>query len=80
MVQTEAEKKKSIKISSWKSMGLLDDYDKIYKRYVHTSRCNVCKTKFDYNWKCMNFDHETGLFRYILCNNCNVHDNWKKRL
>ena len=71
------EGKKSRKISHWKDRGLIGDYNQIYERYVNTHKCDVCNFVFDEsNWKCMDHDHETGLFRQILCNYCNIRDNW----
>ena len=72
--------KKSKTISDWKRLGLVhDNYSELYDRYLDTNECDVCKYVFDKsNWRCMDHDHETGLFRQILCNKCNSHDNWKK--
>jgi hypothetical protein len=71
--------KKSRTISSWKYLGLIGDYDQIYERYINTSNCNVCNYQFDEsNWRCMDHNHETGIFRQILCHKCNVMDSWKR--
>lgn len=71
--------KKHRTIGIWKYNGLIGDYDQIYERYVNTHKCDVClkdfKDSFD---RCMDHDHETGLFRQILCRSCNNHDGWKK--
>jgi hypothetical protein len=74
--------KKSKTIKNWKRIGLVhDNYEELYDRYLDTEECSVCKYIFDKtNWRCMDHDHNTGLFRQILCNKCNVHDNWKKLL
>jgi len=72
--------KKSTTISSWKKYGLIhDNYEELYDKYLDTTECDVCKYVFDKtNWRCMDHDHETNLFRQFLCFKCNVNDNWKK--
>jgi len=72
--------KKIIMISQWKSRGLIhDNYEELYDRYLQATGCDVCKYVFDEtNWRCMDHDHTTGLFRQFLCHRCNVYDNWKK--
>jgi hypothetical protein len=71
--------KKINRISNWKERGLIcDNFDELYNKYLETTECAVCKYEFDEtNWRCMDHDHDTGLFRQFLCNKCNVHDNWK---
>ncbi len=70
--------KKNGKIRSWKSIGLLDEYEIIYDRYINTNNCDFCDvllTVDRYNkktTKCMDHCHITGLFRNILCNSCNA--------
>ena len=71
--------KKSKRISTWKRLGLkCDDYDAIYDRYINTTNCDDCKCILTidryntYTTKCMDHDHETGFFRNILCNLCNI--------
>jgi hypothetical protein len=63
--------KKSYTISNWKRIGLIGDYEHIYERYINTHNCNVCNYQFDErNWRCMDHNHETGIFRQILCSGC----------
>lgn len=66
--------KKYTRITKWKSKGLIcDDYDAIYERWLKSEKCE--KKGCEYtpkNKKCMDHDHETGLFRNILCNRCNT--------
>ncbi len=72
--------KKTYKIGKWKHRGLIhDNYNELYDNYLNTNKCDVCKYVFDKsNWRCLDHDHDTGLFRQILCHKCNIYDNWKK--
>ncbi len=71
--------KKTHTISNWKTRGVVGDFDELYNTYLSTDKCDVCKCMFEgTNIKCLDHDHETGLFRAVLCKRCNVRDNWKK--
>jgi len=63
-------------IYNWKKRGLIyDDYDALYEAYIKTADCQHCQTEFTKNNKrCLDHDHETGLFRKIVCNRCNNQD------
>lgn len=75
---------KSRRISMWKTNGLKsNNYEEIYERYLNTEICDICNIKLctkgestNNNFKCMDHDHSTGLFRNIICNNCN-NERWK---
>ena len=73
---------KTFTISSWKRFGLVhEDLDALYETYLQTESCNVCKKVFgDTFERCLDHDHTTGLFRQVLCRNCNNMDNWKKKI
>ena len=78
--QTE-EGDRATRISSWKTiLGVKhDNFNELYEHYINTHSCDVCHYVFDeHNRRCLDHDHETGLFRQILCNRCNIMDNWKK--
>ena len=67
-------------IYNWKKRGLIyDDYNALYEAYIKTSECQHCKTEFTKNNKrCLDHDHTTGLFRKIICNQCNACDSYIK--
>ena len=67
---------KSQMIYNWKKSGLIyDDYDELYEVYIKTMECGHCKTEFTKNnCRCLDHNHETGLFRKIVCNRCNNQD------
>ena len=69
---------KSHMIYNWKKSGLIcDDYNALYETYIETAQCQHCKTEFtEKNWRCMDHDHETGLFRKIVCHRCNTCDSY----
>ena len=72
--------KKSQIVSCWKRHGVIGDLSKIYdERYLPSTNCEVCNKEFSSTRdRCLDHDHETSLFRQILCRNCNTYDNWKK--
>ena len=67
-------KHKSTTKSNWKIKGLItDDFDTIYKQYIYASNCELCgkvyKSRHD---RQMEHNHETGKFRNICCQQCNL--------
>lgn len=72
--------KKSYTIYNWKRRGLIcDNYFELYDKYLLAESCDVCNEKFkDTTDRCMDHDHDTGLFRQFLCRRCNNKDTWKK--
>ena len=71
---------KSQTIYDWKRRGLIyDNYDELYDVYINTMECQHCKTEFTKNnWRCLDHNHETGLFRKIVCHKCNAMDSYIK--
>ena len=76
--QTETGKKKN-RISNWKRKGVIsDDFDALYKYFINCKNCEECNielTEDRYNTattRCLDHSHETGLFRNVLCQSCNV--------
>mgnify|MGYP003658955199 FL=1 len=75
------------RISKWVSRGLNhteEELNEIVRLYHTTTNCHLCdKLLTDKNCgsqKCMDHDHKTGKFRYILCKSCNIHFDSKKRI
>ncbi len=72
-----------VTINKWKLRGLnsddyeSDDYESIYYLVMSTENCEGCGCKLTDNKprtstsRCMDHDHETGLFRAVLCLVCN---------
>ena len=71
---------KSQTIYDWKKYGLIyDNYDELYEVYIKTKECQHCNKEFTKkNWRCMDHDHTTGLFRKIVCHRCNAMDSYIK--
>jgi len=67
---------KSTRIYKWKSRGVIsDDYDKLYEYFLSIKECENCGIELNvdtYTRKCLDHDHNTGLFRNVLCNSCNL--------
>ena len=71
--------KKKRKIYRWKSNGLVStDYNLLYENYLKSINCEECGVEYGKygdgtgTYKCMDHNHETGLFRNYLCNTCNI--------
>jgi hypothetical protein len=75
--QTEVGKK-SHRISRWKRWGVKhEDFNALYEYYLNCKNCEECNIElqegnFGNNKRCLDHDHQTGLFRNVLCNSCNV--------
>lgn len=70
--------KKNQTISNWKNRGVVGDYDLLYKFYTLSTHCQKCNIVFSNDSrntkKCLDHCHNTGQFRHILCNKCNIKD------
>ena len=70
--------KKSRRISDWKRMGLVADYDKLYDKYISITHCELCNIELTIGrytkstTRCLDHDHKTGLFRNVVCHSCNI--------
>lgn len=68
------------KISQWKFAGIKsDDYEELHEKFMNTSNCENCDKEFIKTFdKCLDHDHNTGDFRYVLCRNCNSSRKFRK--
>ena len=72
------------KINTWKHLGIInDDFDALYDKYINTNECELCKISITEGQgligkKHLDHDHETKLFRNILCGYCNINVLRKK--
>ncbi len=73
-------KYKSDMISKWKRIGVIyDDFDDLYAVYVNTMNCSHCLKEFKNSKdRHLDHDHQTGLFRKIVCSGCNNRDSYLK--
>ena len=69
---------KQYTIRSWKRFGLIhEDYDSLYEVYVKTMSCQHCNKEFkSTRHRHLDHDHNTGLFRKIVCASCNNSDRY----
>ena len=70
---------KSSRIQNWKVNGVKhDDFSKLYNYYLSINNCQECNIELTYDkvrtstTKCLDHEHDTGLFRNVLCHSCNV--------
>ena len=81
--------RKKNRLNKWKSRGFVlrdgENLDDMYDIYMKTTNCKACKVLLTMypeprsnTTKCMDHDHETGFFRQVLCQKCNIYDKWKK--
>jgi len=77
--QKKPERVKVRRIKDWKKLGVIcDDFDALYDKYMNTTHCEECNVLLTYDTtstattKCLDHCHETGMFRNILCNVCNL--------
>ena len=73
-------------ISNWKIYGIIcDDWDALYEKYITTTHCEQCNVELTtdrYNTettRCLDHNHDTHLFRNVLCHSCNVRRDVKRK-
>jgi len=67
-------------INNWRCRGIIyEEWDDLYEVYMNTMECQHCKKPFETSRnRCLDHNHNTGLFRMILCQGCNNHDSHLK--
>jgi len=77
---TNQKEYKRLMIVSWKRIGVkYDDFDDLYEVYIKTLNCSHCLKEFKNSRdRQLDHDHQSGKFRAIVCNACNVRDSYLK--
>tara|TARA_R110000803_G_scaffold171207_1_gene234081 strand:- start:140 stop:517 length:378 start_codon:yes stop_codon:yes gene_type:complete len=71
--------KKTRTMAKWRELGVKNVNEKLYNDYIVTTECESCSNEFISSFdRCLDHDHETGEFRWVICRSCNNRDNWKK--
>ncbi len=74
--KTDPNRQKSSRKNNWKRRGVIGNLDELYEKYMNTLNCEKCNLLFiETKYKCLDHNHITGEFRFILCKNCNNFDN-----
>ena len=67
-------------LKNWKVKGVIyDNFDELYEIYINTMNCQHCGIEFKNSRnRHLDHDHNTGLFRKIICCKCNTYDSYIK--
>jgi hypothetical protein len=65
-------------INNWKKSGVIyHNFDDLYEVYINTMNCQHCNKEFpNSRYRHLDHDHETGMFRKIVCHKCNTKDSY----
>ena len=71
---------KYVTLKNWKKRGVIhDNFDELYEKYINTFNCEHCGKEFlNTKERHLDHNHETGLFRKIVCSRCNGCDSYIK--
>tara|TARA_R110002096_G_scaffold205701_1_gene391655 strand:+ start:477 stop:914 length:438 start_codon:yes stop_codon:yes gene_type:complete len=78
ITQTRIKNREQLTTKRWKKQGVkCDDFPVLFKLVQDTTHCNRCNVLLTTGKQCsttrvMDHNHETGLFRNVLCCNCNL--------
>ena len=77
--QNKEENHRSHTINQWKRNGVIhDDYNALYDHYNSVTQCADCDVVLGKmgdgsgTFKCLDHCHDTGAFRAVVCNTCNL--------
>ena len=73
------EYKRRQRILLWRRRGVIcDDFNELHDYYENCKNCELCNVELTTDrWntsttRCLDHDHDTGLFRNVVCHSCNV--------
>mgnify|MGYP003673070691 CR=1 FL=1 len=70
--------RKIVTLSCWRKRNVIcDDWDALYEKYLTTTHCELCQVELTTGkrcktTRCLDHNHDTHLFRNVLCHSCNV--------
>jgi hypothetical protein len=67
-------------IHRWTRWGVIyHNLDELYEVYINTMNCQHCGKEYKNSTdRCLDHDHNSGLFRKIICRSCNNSDSYLK--
>jgi hypothetical protein len=67
-------------ILNWKNYGVIyHNFDDLYEVYIKTMNCWHCNKEFvSTRDRCLDHNHDNGLFRAIICQSCNNRDSFQR--
>ena len=81
--ENNSKRKRYRDIWNWINRGLIElngvyTYESLHEYYLSVDNCEVCNKDISMggHYKHMDHCHDTGCFRWILCDKCNIQDNW----
>ena len=71
--------KKVNMMANWRKRGVKNVNEEMYNHYIATTHCECCLKEFSSSYdRCLDHDHESGEYRWVICQSCNNKDHWKK--
>ena len=73
-------------IGNWKKLGVVcENWDALYAEYKASTHCEECGVEYGKHgdgtgtFRCLDHDHQTGIFRNFLCTKCNIRRGFDDR-